>query len=390
MKLSNRIRSITGDGSDGWDILYRSRKMIKSGTPVVELTIGEHDARTDQRIIDIMYESARAGNTGYAAVPGQYKLRSTIAARVQSQTGVSTTADNVIVTTGGQAALFAAHLALLDEGDTGLFIDPYYATYPGGIRSIGSKAIPVPTNAENNFQPLRAYLEPLAKQAKSLLINSPNNPTGVVYTRKTLKMICDVCLKNDVILVSDEVYDTQIWEGEHISPRSLKGMADNCFVIGSMSKSHAMTGWRIGWIIGPKDAIERILNLSTVNTYGVPGFIQDAATFALTQGSKLETEVANVFRTRLQLARDILTGEQNIRLIPAQGAMYLMLDIRATGLSGDAFASQLLEAEHIAVMPGESFGESAAGHIRVAMTIPNEDFTRALKRLIAFAKTKIG
>ena len=151
-----------------------------------------------------------------------------------------------------------------------------------------------------------------------------------------------------------------------------------------------MTGWRIGWIIGPKDAIGRILNLSTVNTYGVPGFIQDAATFALTQGSKLETEVANVFRTRLQLAQDILTGEQNIRLIPAQGAMYLMLDIRATGLSGDAFASQLLEAEHIAVMPGESFGESAAGHIRVAMTIPNEDFTRALKRLIAFAKTKIG
>lgn len=390
MKLSNRIQSITGDGSDGWDILYRSRDMIDAGTPVLELTIGEHDNRTDPSIIDVMYESAKAGNTGYAAVPGQSALRNAIAARVQAQTGVPTSAKNVIVTTGGQAALFAAHLALLDEGDTGLFMDPYYATYPGGIRSIGSSCIPVPTHSDHNFQPQRADLGPLAKGAKSLLINSPNNPTGVVYSRETLQMICDVCRENDVTLVSDEVYDTQVWEGDHISPRSLDGMKDACFVIGSMSKSHAMTGWRVGWIIGPEEAIARILDLSTINTYGVPGFIQDAATFALTNGTALETEVANVFRNRLKLARDILKDENDIRLIPAQGAMYLMLDIRATGLSGDDFASQLLDAERIAVMPGESFGASAAGHVRVAMTIPDDDFVQALSRLIAFAKTKIG
>jgi arginine:pyruvate transaminase len=295
----------------------------------------------------------------------------------------------VIVTTGGQAALFAAHLALLDQGDTGLYMDPYYATYPGGIRSLGAEAIAVPTHSDHNFQPQRADLEPLAKDAKSLLINSPNNPTGVVYSRETLQMICDVCRENDVTLVSDEVYDTQVWSGEHISPRSLKDMADNCFVIGSMSKSHAMTGWRVGWIIGPEDAIERILDLSTINTYGVPGFIQDAATFALTNGTALETEVANVFRNRLTLAREILADETDIRLIPAQGAMYLMLDIRATGLTGDDFASQLLDAEHIAVMPGETFGAAAAGHIRVALTIPDDQFTQALTRLIAFAKNNI-
>lgn len=390
MKLSNRIQSITGDGSDGWDILYRSRDMINAGIPVLELTIGEHDNRTDRSIIDVMYESAKAGNTGYASVPGQTDLRTAIAARVQAQTGVPTSAKNVIVTTGGQAALFAAHLALLDEGDTGLFMDPYYATYPGGIRSIGAKSVPVPTHSAHNFQPQRADLEPLAKGAKSLLINSPNNPTGVVYSRETLQMICDVCTAHDVTLVSDEVYDTQVWEGAHISPRSMDGMVDRCFVIGSMSKSHAMTGWRVGWIIGPEHAIERILDLSTINTYGVPGFIQDAATFALTNGTELETEVANVFRNRLSLARDILKDEADIRLIPAQGAMYLMLDIRATGLSGDDFAAQLLDAEHIAVMPGESFGASAAGHIRVAMTIPDDGFAQALTRLIAFAKTKIG
>lgn len=389
MKLSNRIMSITGEGSDGWDILYRSRDMIAAGTPVLELTIGEHDNRTDRSIIDAMYQSATAGNTGYAAVPGQQKLREAIAERVQRQTGVPTTANNVIVTTGGQAALFAAHLALLDQDDIGLFMDPYYATYPGGIRSLGAQAMPVPTRSDHNFQPQRSDLEPLAKNAKSLLINSPNNPTGVIYSRETLQMIADVCLEHDVTLISDEVYDTQVWSGEHISARSLPHMADACFVIGSMSKSHAMTGWRVGWIIGPEDAIERILDLSTINTYGVPGFIQDAATFALTDGSDLETEVAAVFRNRLELATQILAGENDIRLIPAQGAMYLMLDIRATGMTGDDFASELLDAEHIAVMPGESFGASAAGHVRVAMTIPDDQFATALKRLVAFAKSKI-
>lgn len=387
MKLSQRIQSITGGGSDGWDVFYRARKMIDDGVDVTELTIGEHDQKTDTSIMDAMDKSVRAGNTGYAAVPGSDELRRAIATRVQTRTGVPTTADNVIVTTGGQAALFAAHLALLDQGDTGLYMDPYYATYPGGIRSLGARAQAVPTRSRHNFQPQRADLEAHAKGAKSLLINSPNNPTGVIYSRETMEMIADFCLTHDIALVSDEVYDTQIWSGEHISPRSLPGMADQTFVIGSMSKSHAMTGWRVGWIIGPESAIEKVLDLSTINTYGVPGFIQDAATFALTNGDALEHQVADVFRTRLHLAQDILSGENHIRLIPAQGAMYLMLDIRATGLTGIEFADQLLDTHKIAVMPGETFGTSTAGHIRVALTIPDDDFANALRTLIGFAKT---
>jgi arginine:pyruvate transaminase len=390
MKLSNRIQSITGTGADGWDVFYRSRRMIATGAQITELTIGEHDTKTHPSIMDAMDASVRAGNTGYAAVPGKLALRETIAKRVQSRTGVKTTPDNVLVTTGGQAALFSAHLALLDQGDTGLYMDPYYATYPGGIRALGANAQAVPTRSRFNFQPQRADLEAYAKGAKSLLINSPNNPTGVVYSRQTIEMIADFCLTHDIALISDEVYDTQVWSGEHISPRALPHMRDQTLVIGSMSKSHAMTGFRVGWVIGPEQVIVKILDLSTVNTYGVPGFIQDAANFALNAGDDLEHQVANVFRNRLKLAQEILAGENQIRLIPAQGAMYLMLDIRATGLSGDAFANQLLDEHHIAVMPGESFGASAAGHIRVAMTIPDDKFARALTQLIAFAKTKIS
>lgn len=387
MRLSDSIQSITGGGSDGWDVFYRARQMKRAGESVIELTIGEHDETTHPSIMDALDRSLRGGNTGYAAVPGSIGLRAAVADRVQRQTGVPTTADNVIVTTGGQAALFAAHLALLDQGDTGLYLDPYYATYPGGIRSLGAKAVAVPTRAENGFLPAREDLERLAPGARSLLINSPNNPTGVVYPRETLQMIADVCRAHDIGLVSDEVYDTMVWEGTHISPRALPGMADHCFVIGSMSKSHAMTGWRVGWIIGPQEAIARILDLSTINTYGVPGFIQDAAEYALREGADIERDVAEVFRRRLALVRPLIEAQSIVRMTTAQGAMYLMLDVRATGLSGEAFANRLLDAEGIAVMPGESFGTSAAGHIRVALTVADKDLARAIARLLDFAKT---
>ncbi|MBV1862974.1 MAG: pyridoxal phosphate-dependent aminotransferase [Rhodobacteraceae bacterium] len=386
MKLSNRIANINAGGSDGWELFTRAREMIAAGQPVIELTIGEHDTPTDPIILDAMIASARAGNTGYAAVPGSPTLRQQIAARYQRITGVETEPDNVLVTSGGQAALFAAHLATLNPGEKGLICDPYYATYPGVLRAAEADLHSVPTRSSNNFLPQRDELAKAAKGAKSLLINSPNNPTGVVYPAETLQMIADVCIKNDMWLISDEVYDSQIWQGKHISPRGLPGMAERTLVIGSMSKSHAMTGSRIGWIIGPPEIVAQIMNLSTVNAYGVPGFIQDAAEFALLQGPEFEAEVADVFRTRTKLAREILLGSNILRLIPAQGAMYLMLDVRNTGLSGEEFANQLLTEELIAVMPGESFGHSASGHLRVAMTIPDEQFTHALKRLVLFAE----
>lgn len=385
MQLSHRITHLTGGGSDGWDVFYRARRMKAEGIPVTELTIGEHDIRTHASILAAMDASARGGHTGYAMVPGVASLRETVAKRVQDQTGVPTTANNVMITPGGQAALFAAHAATCNSGDTALYLDPYYATYPGTIRGVGAVAKAVQTHAEDAFQPRAAEIDAAAEGAVSLLINSPNNPTGVVYSRETLEGIADVCKARDLWLISDEVYDTQVWEGEHISPRALPGMAERTLVVGSMSKSHAMTGSRCGWIVGPEEVITHLINLATHTTYGVPGFIQDAAEFALTAGQDLEDEVAAPFRRRRLLAKDIMAGQNTLGLVPAQGAMYLMLDVRATGMSGEEFANALLDAHHIAVMPGESFGQAAAGHIRVAMTIADEAFAEALKTLCAFA-----
>ncbi len=385
MKLSHRITHLTGGGSDGWDVFYRARRMISEGQAVTELTIGEHDIGTDASILKAMDASATGGHTGYAMVPGTDLLRDTIAARVLARTGVSTTRDNVLITPGGQAALFASHMAVCDPGDTALYLEPYYATYPGTLRGAGAIAKAVKTRADDAFQPQAADIDAIANGAVSLLINTPNNPTGVVYSRDTLDGIAQVCRDKNLWLISDEVYDTQVWEGEHISPRALPGMAERTLVVGSMSKSHAMTGSRCGWIVGPAEVIAHLINLATHTTYGVPGFIQDAASYALNAGTALEDEISEPFKRRRKLAMDVLENQNVVGMVPAQGAMYLMLDIRATGCSGEEFANALLDTHAIAVMPGESFGSAAAGHIRVAMTIDDSSFASALKTLVDFA-----
>jgi arginine:pyruvate transaminase len=388
MKLSNRITHLNGDGDDGWGVFYRARQLKADGAPIVELTIGEHDVRTHPDILAAMNASATGGHTGYASVPGVRALRETVAAGVQASTGVATTYENVLITPGGQSALFSSHTAVCDQGDRALYLDPYYATYPGTLRAVGAVPQAIQTRPEDAFQPRAEDIAAVAAGARSLLINSPNNPTGTVYSADTLNGIADVCRAHDLWLISDEVYDTQVWEGAHISPRSLPGMKERTLVVGSMSKSHAMTGSRCGWIVAPREVISNLINLATNTTYGVPGFVQDAAHYALNRGAPFEAEIAAPFKRRRALTAQILAAQNTLGLIPAQGAMYVMLDVRATGMSGIEFANALLDEHQIAVMPGESFGQSAAGHIRVAMTIEDGAFERALTTLCRFAESR--
>ena len=390
MQLSKRITGLTGGGSDGWDVYYRAKQMVEDGVDVTQLTIGEHDIGTDRSILDAMHAAAVAGHTGYSMFNGNTNLREAIAKRVTERTGVTTTPDNVLVTPGGQSALFATHSGACDEGDTALYIDPYYATYPGTIRGVGAVPVSIEARADRLFQPGPADIAAVAEGASSLLINSPNNPTGVVYTHETMEGIAQVCRDNSIWLISDEVYDTQVWGGNHITPRALPGMAEQTLVIGSLSKSHAMTGSRLGWVIGPEEAIFHISNLATHTTYGVPGFIQEAAVFALSQGDAFEAKVAEPFHRRRDLVMQLLEGQNIVQAVPVDGAMYVMLDIRATGLSGEAFANRLLDAHHVAVMPGESFGKAAAGHVRVALTVADERLTEAVGNLIALATAAVS
>jgi arginine:pyruvate transaminase len=384
-EMSKRITALTPGGDDGWGLFYKARARKAAGDPVLELTIGEHDVRTDPAILEAMYEAAKGGHTGYAAVPGTQALRAAIAERLTQASGVAHGPENVLVTPGGQAGLFAAHHAACDEGDRALLIDPYYATYPGTIRGVGAVPVPVAARSEDGFQPREADLAAAAEGAASLLINSPNNPTGAVYSDATLEGIARVAEAHDLWVISDEVYDSQVWDGRHRPFASLPGMFERTLTVGSLSKSHAMTGSRLGWVAGPEAAMEHLLNLATHTTYGVPGYIQDAGLFALQRGAEAEAAVAAPFQRRRDMMLARLESQQALRAIPPAGAMYVMLDVRATGMSGQAFGEALLAEEDVAIMPGESFGAAAAGHIRVALTLPDDLFGEALDRLFAFA-----
>ncbi|WP_055682455.1 pyridoxal phosphate-dependent aminotransferase [Jannaschia rubra] len=385
-KLSKRIRGLTAGTGDGWSIHRRAVRLRAQGMPVIDLTVGEPDVRTDPEILSAMDAAARGGHTGYSAIPGTDALRDAIAARVEERTGVRTARGNVLVTPGGQSALFSALMAATDPGAEVLFPDPFYATYPGTIRAASAAPVRVPTRASGGFQPAEAFLRAgLTDRTSAMLVNSPNNPTGAVYSRATFDAIARVARDADLWLISDEVYDTQVWSGDHLSPRALPDMADRTLVVGSMSKSHAMTGSRVGWLIGPETAIDRIADLSTHTTYGIPGFVQDAALHALSLGRAFEERIAAPFRRRRDACLARLAGQQVVGVIPSGGAMYVMLDIRATGLPGLDFATRLLDHHHVAVMPGESFGDAAAGHVRVALTRPDHELLAAIDTIVALA-----
>jgi arginine:pyruvate transaminase len=384
--ISNRVARIAPGGDDGWALFHRAKALEAAGQRVVNLTVGDPDIRTDPVILEAMRASAAGGHTGYAALAGTPDLRAAIAARVEARTGVATGPGNVLVTVGGQAALFYACMGAAPEGGRVLFPDPYYATYPGTVRAADGVPVPVPTHPRDGFAPRRADLE-AAGPAAAILVNSPNNPTGAVYPRETLEGIAAAAEGWDAWIISDEVYDTQLWEGSHLSPRALPGMADRTLVVGSMSKSHAMTGSRIGWLVGPEEAIAALSALAVHVTYGVAGFVQDAALFALGLGPEFEARVSAPFRARRDACLARLGGTR-VATVPSGGAMYLMLDVRPSRLDAPAFADTLLGRHRIAVMPGDSFGAAARGHVRVALTRPEAELLEAMDRIAALVGSK--
>jgi len=390
IELSQRIRTVIGGTDDGWSLYYRARAMKAAGEPVVMLTIGDHDIKTDTSILDAMKASMDAGNLGYSSVMGSDALRDAIARRVSARTTIGAARENIIVTPGGQAALFASLMAVLDPGQSCIVLDPFYATFAQTVRAAAGRAILVETPADQGFQPdIAAIEQALEPDTRAILINSPNNPTGAVYSADRLEALADLCLRRGLWLISDELYDCQVHDGAHLSPRDLPGMAEQCLTVGSLSKSHAMTGSRLGWVVGPAGAVVRLGELATTTTYGIPGFIQDAGLFALTQADAVETAIAARYRRRARAALEAIGNQpganRGVRAVPPQGGMYLMLDIRETGLTGDEFAARLLDAERIAVMPGESFGNAAAGHLRIALTLPEAELRDALGRIAVFA-----
>ncbi|MGB0498780.1 MAG: pyridoxal phosphate-dependent aminotransferase [Rubricella sp.] len=386
MRLSNRLTSLPDPDGDAWAVFIRARAMQEAGESVTMLCIGDHDRVTPEPLLDAMAESARGGQTGYAPITGTAALREAIAGRMSRNTASPVTAEQIAVTPGAQFALYAAITAVTDPGDRLVMLDPYYATYPLTLKAASATAVVSPSLPDAGFQPDLDALARNARGARAILINTPNNPTGAVYTSETLAAIAEIARREDLWILSDEVYSGQVWDGEHRSIRALPGMADRTIVISSLSKSHVMTGSRIGWLCAPERLVTPMLEFLIATSYGVPGFIQDMALHAIRNGEEIEAETAATYRHRRDLGLRILTGANRLRVSPPQGAMYLMLDVRGTGLSGTDFAERLLDEERIAVTPCEGFGPSAAGHVRIALTVGDESLSDALTRIRRFAE----
>lgn len=380
---SSRISGIIPSGKDGWEVHFSAMNRKQAGEDIIMLSVGDHDFDTPAKTVEACVDAVRGGHHHYTQLPGIPRLREAMAKISTQCTGVATTSDEVIATPGGQAALYAAVQAVLDPGQHAIVVAPYYATYPGTFRAAGADFTVVETRAEDGFQPRASdILKALLPNTRAILINTPNNPTGAVYSRQCLEDIASICRKQDLWLLSDEVYWT-LGGGEHLSPRALPGMSERTLVINSMSKSHGMTGWRIGWLTAPADLVTLLISLNLVTTYGLPDFISRAAVEAFDNAYGVK-EIAERYAARRNIFLDEVRGLNNVTVRGSEGGMYVMLDIRAIEPDCERFAWALLEAEKLAVMPGSSFGDAAAGHIRVSLCQPEEVLKEAAGRLRRF------
>ncbi len=377
---SSRISNIIPSGKDGWEVHFTAMTRQQAGEDIIMLSVGDHDFDTPNETVEAAVRLVQQGYHHYTQLPGLPRLRKAMAAVSTRSTGLATTADQVIATPGGQAALYAAVQAAHDPGDHAIVVAPYYATYPGTFRAAGADFTVVETSASDGFQPRREAIEAAIRpNTRSILINSPNNPTGAVYSRASMEMLAGICRKHDLWLLSDEVYWT-LGGGEHISPRALPGMAERTLVINSMSKSHGMTGWRIGWLTGPADVIGLLISLNLVSTYGLPDFLSRAAIEALENDWGV-ADIARIYAERRLAVLDALSGANGVTVRGSDGGMYVMLDIRAIEPDDEKFAWSVLEAQKIAVMPGSSFGEAAAGCLRISLCQPEPVLREAIARL---------
>lgn len=382
-KPSTRISGIIPSGKDGWEVHFAAMTRKQAGENIIMLSVGDHDFDTPSETVEACVTALHAGHHHYTQLPGIPGLREAMARQSTRCTSIETSPEEIIATPGGQSALYCAVLGVLDPGDHAIVVAPYYATYPGTFRSAGAEFTVVEAEARDGFQPRAEAIEAALKpNTRAILINSPNNPTGAVYTRKSLGGIAELCVRRDLWLLSDEVYWT-LGGGEHVSPRALPGMAERTLVINSMSKSHGMTGWRVGWLTGPEEMITLLISLNLVNTYGLNDFVSHAAVEALNNGYGVR-EIAERYASRRTVFLDAVRGLNDVTVRGSEGGMYVMLDISAIEPDDEKFAWALLDAEKVGVMPGSSFGQAAAGHIRISLCQPDAILQEAANRLRRF------
>lgn len=381
--LTSRLAQL---GSQRWAVHFEGRRRASLGDDMIELTIGEPDVPTPEGLIEAAYQSMKSGRTRYAVGRGEPLLLDALASKYSARSGRTVTHENLIAFPGTQAALAICMMALVEPGDAVLVPDPYYATYEGVVRATGADFVPVPMSASNGFHLTAQQLrESLVPNARVLLLNSPHNPTGAVLSAAEIAALGEVCREAGLWILSDEVYEDLIYEGDFASPFDNDDLAERSIALSSISKSHAAPGFRSGWAVGPDWFTRQALSVAETILFGNQPFIADMTHVALTGADRPARLMGENYRRRIELLMDCFEGCETLRPLRPEAGMFMLVDVTRTGMDGERFALRLLD-EGVSVMPGASFGEQAAGFIRLSLTVDGDMLSEAGNRMVTLAE----
>ena len=386
MKFSSLTERISGESVEAWEVHFEGMARREAGEDIIVLSVGqETDEVTEDVIVESAVASLRGGRHHYAQIQGSMELRRAIARRHNELTGQAVGEHNCAVFSGAQNALFAAAQCVLEYGDEVILIEPYYTTYPATFTASGATLVCVPVKAQHNFELNPSdVIAAITEKTRAIVLNSPNNPVGVAYSIEQFKPLVAACAQRGIWLINDEVYQELLHPQERASPASLPGADQVCITVSSLSKSHRMTGWRLGWVVGPVALIGNLYNLSVCMAYGLPEFILDAAVTALQTGTHTADQVRHNMDTRRRILYQKLEGVESLSLHSAAGGMYVVLDITRLPVSSQQFARDMLDQHDVAVMPCDGFGTTGKGLIRVSLCVPDDRLAVACERIVAY------
>ena len=391
--IASRMSVMSGEGA--LSVFARAKELEAQGRAIIHLELGEPDFHPGQSVIDAAAKALADGKDRYCAMAGLPALKQEIAAYLARTRNIDVTAESVVVAPGCKIALFQSMMVLLEAGDEVLYPDPGFPGYPSITRGLGAVPVPFTLSARNQFQPdpneIAAKITP---RTRMLITNSPGNPTGTVYTDAVQRELAKLAVKHDLWVLSDEIYARIVYGGEYFSMLRYPGKAERTLIIDGFSKSFAMTGWRLGYTVAPRDVVEA-LTMMVVNTYTcVAEFTQYAAIEALRdREGNTPRMVGEYTRRREQFARD-LNRVPGFRCLPPDGAFYAWVEITGTGISAEELCRILLEEAGVAAIPGAAFGAAGKDFIRFSfassMATLHEAVERIQKVSTAWEKTAVG
>lgn len=388
MHYSPLVKRIAGDGANAWLIHYTARAAQERGEDVILLSVGDPDLDTPAPVLERAIERLRAGDTHYTPATGRQHLREAIAAAHRARTGQPVDADNVIFLAGAQNALFAASLCIAGPGDEVIALEPLYPSYPATLEVGGARMVRVAAPAAQGFRvDLQAVEAAITPRTRALFFATPNNPSGVILCAADLAVIGNLARRHSLWIVADEVY-AGLAPGGRV-PSLGAELPDQVVTISSLSKSHSMPGWRAGWMVGPKQFIVHAEAMAQCMLFGLPGFIQEAAVTALQVSDAAESRVREYCTVRRDFLLAELAGIPGIECVVPDAGMFLLVDVRGTGLSGYDFVRHLYESERLSVLDGGAFGRETSGFVRVCFAADQVLLREAALRMRRFVKTLV-